>query len=601
MTREFATGTISYGGFAFPAPFQATIHCRPDYDSTGRFVKYRTYTLTVNVTLCADDFGGGTQGTNISSSVEALRRLLCTPGLPLVITGQGFGDCNVSLSNTVGFGPKPTSCRLEPMGSFAAIHLVWEVTYTAVDCYIGTNISQVGEFSYEIAWGINELGLTTRTVSGSWEWLAVRNGDTIAVDADSWRGVHKFYVPQGFSRTQQNFRLSADRRTESFYITDTQLPSDNPYFPGMVKMDVRHRVSGLMARDVVFDNVISGSIEVAPGYDRRYALWAMYLIIRSRMNYSKMGKSGDSPSNKRTSGVVVCRNFDVEEDIFGRSMNFSFMYVLSCNKETLFTATGLFRKIQDGIELSVPDVLGNNSQLYRYDWDVWASSMENVWSPRGIANLHHTGAFATNDKIVMPCGTAPPSDDYESKIDRLNPKLPKEKPETMLFVKPSKDMSWLEFDPQLSVSESSPVVSSRPCRGSASDAKPTADYTGLSGSVNVGSSSENYPANVQPVVVQQCGPSEFVAFLDVRLTRVGWPIEEKDLPLVVTINGVPAKCVKTIQPKIKRPENSPSGPVYTRRYGKVYAVSGKPPFEIKMTDNVPKHLIPQGFDYTVIT
>jgi len=417
MPRLEGVGTVAYNGVTFPSPLRAKAEVRPIYDDAGRMVKYRAYTLTVEAIFVGEDFAAIGAGGAIGPGMALLRQYLLEPGGTLTFTDQGLGH-NLTALNIVDFGPKPRILTWEPIGSNRAARVVWSCEFTVVE-YYGTGAygeGKFGEFCWDAAWNIGEDGMQTRIVTGSADARVYRNGLNITNTADSLREEIKVPMLDGFKRTQQ-FRLSPDKRTLFFTITDTEIPSNNPYFPGMIDMDIRHRVAGLVAAAAEWDVSLSGSITVAPGVEKREAWKAFVQIVRAIKEEQDKGKQVGSGE---PSSILITDRLEIEDEIFGRRISFFMNWKLLCNRETFLKASGLWKKMPG-------------------KWDTWRASLEDVVGPRGYAQLSHS---ARDDIIINFSVTGEPSR-YRPRVRK--PALRHEMGDLFKDPCPPKESSWLAF------------------------------------------------------------------------------------------------------------------------------------------------------------
>jgi hypothetical protein len=367
-------GTLYYNGFWFPQHIKANFRASPVRDTSGRYIKYTVYSLTVEfiVEPGVDDYNlahpitGGTYNpvfdnaaSNLETGMATLRRLLTTSGRNLMISGKGFGvDLNIQFtSGNVGrrdvkYGPHPTVLSIEPLGSNKAFRIVWSVEIAIVDCTdLGNELQNLAEFSTTVVASVNELGMTTLTTSGFIEAVAERIGIIFQGTIDTARTLIGVWLPFGFQRVNQTFNVSPDRSKMTWTIVDSQHPSDWALYPGIVDMDIRHRISskGPVFTGEAWDAELSGSIRVAKGFPRWHAWVAFIQIVTVKRQAIKDHGSGKpaADDDKTTYGksnktMMILRNLTIEEELFGRGMSFSLTWEFWADLNSIFEASALW-------------------------------------------------------------------------------------------------------------------------------------------------------------------------------------------------------------------------------------------------------------------
>lgn len=559
MARPIASPqNVHYNGFDFPAPLSLKVRCQPNYDRAEATVKHRSYAVSVEVILVAEDFVQGeytvlslSPGDAIDTAMTILRKRLTEPGKTLKLKNQGLGaDLTIDYSNAVARGPKPRVLVFEPIGSNLSCRIVWECEFTVIECASGiiTSPYPLGEFVYSVDFGINQEGMTTVTLAGRIEVNVKRQGEVanayrmIDKTADDNREMINFGQPSNAQRTR-SYRLSEDKRFLDFVITDTEIPSDNPFFPGCVRMDMRQRTGNVGSygpHGKRFTTTLSGTIEVAPGYPRALAWAAFVWVVKKRLkapvvasggggrgvrsrSYSEGGGNpGSYPETPVNKGKLLLRAFDMEEEIFGRSMRFSLTFEFSINKpHELLTACGFWEPI------------GASS-----DWNRWKASMmfptnRAPHSPRGAAQR---GVIAGRERVVDFClglSSAVPS------YSRA-PVRPLLTYAQKIFSPPDKNDAWLQYDVRVHIqTQDGGTVVSRRVGATAGSRGSTIEYMpgGSSGKVeNTGASPSDDSVEIQ----QRADPVYHLVLVGVA-RRVASPIEIGDLAFMDTIDGQPAE------------------------------------------------------------
>ena len=572
-----STGTVSYGGWAFPAAFNAKVSSTPVYDRARRTVKYRSYTVTIDVILTSGDFNDSPSaiGNRTDSSVETLRVLLQTPGLEFIFNGQGLGDnLTVNYKNCLGFGPRPETLQWEPVGSARAFRLVWAVTFELPECCTSTSSCgiitakqgiPVSEYCWGVSFGISESGLSTRTIDGTMEIAVFRMSDYrhINTSADWYRRLIDFPTLEGFKRIQ-NFRLSEDNRTLLFTIVDTEIPSDNPYWPGCIRMDVKFRVRqpGFLLMNRWYFS-ISGSIEVRPGYEPKIAWLAFHNVVKARVEpllwFVKTRKSNEDgkgiSSNYNKKGYIAFKGLNIEEDIYGKSLNFDLSYWTTIKLENVLKENGLFQNV---------DTPGG--------WEAWSKSMQH--GVRGRANLGHN---PSDSLIVDICHVPTPV------FPGADKKVPPKKEPSMvpIYTPPpvEKDNCWRYYDNHIDIYDEYGHITIKHLRKTPSysttlnnngrfDVDPAGSHDGKNDKPNP----NRY--DKQDITHLRTPDSTYIALFGVGV-KIRYPVKSKEVPFLKTICGEPADQYRRGMSEVRYsgPAGSLDGhPMYTVKWKIIYAI-----------------------------
>lgn len=462
MARPFPNpGRIVYNGVYFPSAFKTSVRLVPVPTSDGRTIKYREYHIHVESVWVSDDFQSGSinavslgfalpAGAPVDQAMEAVRRRLMVNGKPLKYTNVGIGrDLLVSAAGLasapvggvqgvypdVAFGPRVVTCEWVSAGDNLAAMLVWDcvVTLACEDTFNSSEsavLNQFGELCWSIGFSINEQGLTTRTITGSAE-TAVYRTDTrgITSTADILRPLIRFPLLQGFAR-DQNWPISPDKRQIEFQIIDRELPSENPLYPGCVKMNLRHRASSGLGGGGgyrLWTSMLSGSIELAPGVERGVAWLAFLTVLNDRMGQANANVSQNVEPD---AGLTYISRVEIEESIYTREFFFSVTWGVTSRLSAILNRLGMWRPSPG-------------------TWADWLESMgqpdggqlnpQSVYGPLGLAALRHQ---ATDDVIVDFCEplNQPQRSDYQPPTTTavyraLQPECP-----------PPEESSWVRYD-----------------------------------------------------------------------------------------------------------------------------------------------------------
>lgn len=355
------TGNLTYNGIEFPVQISATISIQPVYDAADRGIKYTRHLF--NITAIFHDELLPHIPEMLDSNLPLVLEKLQQPGGVLIFSSKGFGTdyiLNTALQD-VAFGPKPRVLEWTPVGNNKSVRVRWQCEVAVLPCLgLSPSIykSRPISVTYTHTWSLDETGLTQRTTTGTIESVGTRTINPndppgfVELSADDFRSSFQLSMPLGYTRARQDYNLSPDHRVLTFTIVDTEIPSDNPYYPGIVRPSVRVSVNNLGA-DIGMLNwtmTISGSISTAQGVPRWYAWVAYWMIVEHRVKLIRMrAKLGDpetgSPSI-RPGDVLYVSEIHFEEEVFGRSMSFSCRIVFACELASIMHASGLWEQIR---------------------------------------------------------------------------------------------------------------------------------------------------------------------------------------------------------------------------------------------------------------
>jgi hypothetical protein len=362
--------TIEYNGYRFPPESHVTIKSEMVYDDADRTVEHNRYSIRVEF-LVAPESAETTAGKHNWKVHQKLSKA----GQVLLIKHDGFGP-NLLINyqsegglRDVSFGPKPKIISWNPIGHTGAVEAVWECETSIAVCDGDGNVRSTGisALNYAVRYSINNKGYTNRVISGYLQIAMTRRDRQIPDTADAYRDTIQAPKPPNFTRTSE-FSLSTDKRRLDFTINDSEIESPNAYPPGVVSIRARHKTHAGMSHLGWLANTISASIELDPKVPRARA-WAIFRqMVAKRLSHV--------PRNE-----VFVHDLDVEEDIFGTSVDFSVAYRILRGTKEIFSATGLFDSLIT-------------------TWDNWSDSIKHLESHRGLAQLKHNPA---DDQIVDLC------------------------------------------------------------------------------------------------------------------------------------------------------------------------------------------------------
>lgn len=427
-----AVSQISYNGFTFPTPMvKSRVRIEPKWDDADRTISYNVYTLEVEAIIAGDALAVG-------QTLTGIRQLLTKPAGLLIIADTGLGSpaeviVNLTINGTdadVMWGPKPRLLTWEPIGSNLAVRIVWVCQFAKSDCVLIAPVNQFSALNYETRWGINGAGLTRRTISGFAEIPINRAGSGVRIvsrAADQIRAQIQPTVPLGFKRTSQDWILSANRTKLSFTITDEEIASDNPYFPGVHEIEIEHNVAASISTTLGLNRWqgrFSGTI-LLDKFQSKDAAWLMFLFV-IRQRFLKMIEFEET---------VLLTGLEFNEQIFGKRVRFSLSYLHTTDLNDILSRSGLFQPVSGT------------------SWGQYRASLENTaWSQRGHAGLRFQPGL---DVIVDLCGGT-----GQLLAEDANQGLASQPREQLLGVPcPDPEHSWFLYDANIAVSAEHGTIS----------------------------------------------------------------------------------------------------------------------------------------------
>lgn len=514
MSRGPSLGTVSYNGWEFPGPVVVKLRCTPVRDFAGRTTKYYHYSINFTTTIVPTDLDS--YATTNDPFLGSLRATLMQPGKLLTVTGHGLGgDISLDCTSCIGFGPIPTDYQFEVIGANLAGRLVWSCEFDAPHCWaygISPPQNQIGDLSFALNYSIDESGLTTRTITGQAEVAVFLTQDLqhITATADLLIDIINPILPEGFMR-RKSYTISPDKRFLNFVVTDRELGTSNVYPDQIVHADLDFDIRGDATKDAFWDCELGGTLEVAQGYAKGFALEAVLQIAKQRID--GIQKSIRQQDNNKKKGAVVLTTFHLSDSLFSPRMRVSLAWrVTGATLKYLLANSGLWEPV--GVS-----------------WDKWQKSdgiKASVLAPRGYANL---SSQATDDIVVSFCQPGAPY----SGPKQQGPLKPYSS--SITHTNYNSDNSWIKYDLNLSYSKESATILHRAATSAKDSQTPLAPTnTGLGGRVTGGVVDKGtYAAGVgnkPTLVLQERANAEGVLILTGHAIRVGYPIEGGDLAAI---------------------------------------------------------------------
>lgn len=490
-------GVFEYNNYTFDGSAEVT--CRVDFikDEAARTIIYQQTTIFVRF------FVNG--GSGCDDELKSIRALLGTAGQPLTFVGWGFG--NDLLVNQPGggglrdvkWGPMPSELEANPVGSDKTWECRWSVVVcvpvcTSLAAHVSTGVMAM---NFGVTFGIDKQGMTTRTISGYMEIAQTRITGGAAVAAlgnvpdtvDAYRHLVQPPAIPGYTR-ETSWSIDYSKSRVDFTITDTQIPSRNPWPAGVTNITGDHRSSYRRGKRQTLRRFhsIDVDIELAPGVSTLLAYRIFDQIVTSRM-----------AAARREAKYLMLDSLDEKEELFGYGMSFSIGYRATLDLPKLFTI------------INYP-ALSTNA-----DWPRWLASLTHVYDNRGISGLR---LIPGNDAIVDLCVVAPPL------LVNAGLKAPPSQPGSAGFFQfknqqPPPQHSYLDYRVQLRSDSQNPTTRQPIVQQPQQQQGATNPYG--TGGANVGSPSQTDD------VIQQGGASRHSVSLVGYAMRAGYEIMRPSL------------------------------------------------------------------------
>lgn len=391
--------TISYNGVGFNPLSSVKCPGRMHYNAADITVGWVEYELSVDTVIYAANVAAE------DASMARLQALLSTAGAQLIITGIGFGAVNArngtvaDIVNNIPattpdlmWGVKPRIIEMQPLAGGISWSLSWKCQFCRAFSGVSSTIlaNAFLDFSYECAYEFDEVGFTTRAISGS-----VTLPQLVTTPATGEQAAPKFtadwardhiliQIPTGFQRLNHQWRGNAAKNTLDFTAIDVELKHD-PFPRGIQNMDLDFSCAHVGIGTGKMNFELSGTIEVLPGWPKEWAMDRFFQIAVDKLR--KIQAAGGTPgANKQN--LTIPTGIRIRHKLTRRVTSFSVnFYTVSCLQDIL---------LNGGIWAPLPDS----------NYAAWAASVtngptgKNLWSNRGAAGL----AENPKDAIVIDLG-----------------------------------------------------------------------------------------------------------------------------------------------------------------------------------------------------
>jgi len=428
-------GYIKYNGLTFDGPMiSSSVNIESVRDESDRTVMFHRVTIQVKAIVTTNSNGAIWQDSETAGSscgvdptsgtylnmMDRIRWMLSQDGKPLIFEDKIFKRFRVNTGDDdtlidVDFGPRVRVGSIVPIASNKAFEVSWTVVASVGQCphYDGSDnldglvsqewaVGDVKQLCYAVEWTADHRGYSTRTVSGFLEIvLAPAMTDGIGViSADDYRDRITISMPQAFRRRSSVWRLNEKRDRINFQVTDEEIPSPNPFPPGVTDIEISHEISiGEQAGWTQGRSVISGFCEVANPLPTSVAWERIYPILDTRISAARAAYGG-----------ILLTGIRVTEHLFARRVDFSIsFYKLSSSPYGFLKSSGMFTATEDNWSDWRKTMFGedeNTNGATYSDPETSANPIPLPWSRRAAANLSFE---PSDDVLITPCTAQPVS------------------------------------------------------------------------------------------------------------------------------------------------------------------------------------------------
>lgn len=584
---------VEYNGYVFPPALHSTATVEPLYSETGR---HRTGTkITIDVTCVLidqtvtmeDRNAANFQIPSTDTNLASLRTLLNVNGKLLRFELQGLGITAITGDTTqvnqstvpivadINKGPKTKVVDWKPITPLAA-RVTWQVEAIVADCTTGGSvIPYYTDFYGSINTSVNFQGYITRTITGA---LKVPTPSTItniptADQAEAAQTIlDKQFPRQVHFNRRYDYTLSSDGGTMEFTITDQEIETDSPWFPGTSEPDVSVTASSGIGENGggfgMWSMTMSGTIPVNNGVSKVYGFLAAIALIDY---YLAKGFTGDLPRGFSESETVdnytvtdqsyaILTKLSFTDSVYSKNVSFTAEWTLATDFSTLLQASGMFTPVapdyvamtyNDGtVEAGVED--DPEADLDPLTFSRWSTSAGITVKPRGIHNFIYTGSDFPQVILCSPKEVATRSPKTE--VSQTGPTAENSEPDPLDDLEASK--SYLSVDYHVKLVKNNQTFSSSPLAdqvvgrnetpaGNGDNKRVLADPGEVLGPVGVQDqykpampeASNAATSNILPHTLRKTGKAKYFVEVTGVIIRAGYrPI----LPYVGSIGGIPA-------------------------------------------------------------
>jgi hypothetical protein len=417
-------GTLTYNGFTFPAYSQMRLASALVLDTARRSVLCVRYTLTVDSYLTAGP------GEFVDALAGDARKRLNSRGGRLEIKDKGWGHFLVNDPGgqglrDVAMGPVGEIAEARPIGARNAWLFTWVCTFNIPECLEGTAVTAGRPMEFTYTWQVaqDEHGFSTRTVAGQ----LVIPATVLAGQRNMPDNAERYWtdvlagIPAlpSFTRTVDR-RLSEDRRTLNFTVTDTEKPK-NAFVEGSTAWEgTQDLTTDLLGGGgfIKWTSSIRATYQVGRDRPKKEAYERFLALCASRLGFAVA---------PLVTGTWVPLDLSLTDRISSQEVSFALRY--------FYTAANVANAVAaSGMWSTVPST----------DWPAWASSVAGtVLAARGGAQLAYDHA---TDSLIDLCD--------QPRYQMSNAGGPLSSPEAPSFYSmftgvPTPERSWIAFECKL--------------------------------------------------------------------------------------------------------------------------------------------------------
>lgn len=479
------SGVKSYNGYAFPPCLKSQITVVPEYDESGRTTKWLTVAITLEFILtdssleAEDTYGMTDAQKNLGMEIEVNRLLkrLCQPCQSLIFTASGFGEFQVNTSSgvqDVDFGPKPQVIEYEMLGGSQAAKVTW-LCVTRIPPCPGESNGELVQFNYSTSWDMTNAGIMTRTIEGSAEIPLNRPyqlGNQHASDRVKFPSTQLALIkekilkafPRLFScKRNVSFKIKENRKVISFKITDAEVASVSPFFPGISDIEMSQTLTssledgGFLTWKVVYSGnieVVSPKAPVTITDAKRIAwVWLGKILVSKRKLFESVVNNAARPKTKpipdpqsglldslynevyswapeaeadgyNGGAIVYPIHISITDNMFSNTLSFTIAYQALVTTDLITKATGLFESAN------------------RTDINIVSDSWVKFINDTGV-DKEKLNVYENSEMIVDLCH---PVTSPKGEVEKAHSRTEKYKPEPIMAVhSPTTGKDWIDY------------------------------------------------------------------------------------------------------------------------------------------------------------
>ncbi len=395
---------VSYGAFSFlNYPIKTNVNVTPIKADDDTVIKYYQTVFEVEMILTNDD------GTD--ADMDTIKGILLTRGLTFKFANRGFGT-TVTLNDPgstivdINLGPVPQILAWTPLGNNLACRVVWRLESRTAACPIATDQSVLGANQFKILslveeteLSFDEEGAVVITTNGTIEVANQAGGFLTREALNKFAQLYSPSMPNAFQRTQK-LTFRKDHKTVDYSYVDTEIKSDNPFFPYMITQEVSHSVASSLISDNVFEGSgfttwasdMTGEFTVKPGLWKGWAWIAFCVMMAQRRNRAaafgapvdKFAKDDEGENaKKKIQPRQIPLHVRIKESLNSRKVSVNVRWVTHTSILNLFKSTGMFYPVDNqfrDLDIGViPDKIDDAVPLsVNTQWHTWKASIKSV-------------------------------------------------------------------------------------------------------------------------------------------------------------------------------------------------------------------------------